>query len=323
MNSSSISVVIPVYQCAERLPEHIESLRCLRPMVHEFIWMITESPDRSHEIAREAAKELGGQILEVPCGLYQAWNAGIALASGDFIYISTIGDTITPQGLNALSHYLQKAEADVVFSPPVISPATGTNLKRSRHWPVFRFARILNQYAGGRLPKEKAILMQILSGASGLLGSCASCLFRASFFQGRPFPTDYNHYGDTAWTYQHLPNAILTFHPDTVARFIIHDADTSRKVDKDQIYSLMDSLAVHLPEKDHACVKQLTQASKRIDSIRDPHPRYGWWVFPAAWFYRIARENCKSQLLRTLKGASWRSFGKKCQLPFWLLRLKK
>jgi len=56
VNPSSISVIIPVYQCAERLPEHIDCLRRLRPMVHEFIWAITESPDRSHEIAREAAK---------------------------------------------------------------------------------------------------------------------------------------------------------------------------------------------------------------------------------------------------------------------------
>ena len=142
MNVSSISVIIPVYQSAERLPVHIESLRRLRPIVHEFIWVITDSPDRSHEIAREAANELGGQILEVPRGLYQAWNAGIARASGEFIYISTIGDTITPQGLSALFHCLQKAEADVVFSPPAIFPVTKSNLKRSHHWPVFRFAPI-------------------------------------------------------------------------------------------------------------------------------------------------------------------------------------
>jgi hypothetical protein len=48
------------------------------------------------------------------------------------------------------------------------------------------------------LPKEKAFLIQILSGASGLLGSCASCLFRTSFQQSRLFPTEYHHYGDTA-----------------------------------------------------------------------------------------------------------------------------
>jgi len=303
VNPSPISLVIPVYQCAERLPEHVECLRRLRPKVHEFIWVTTESPDRSHEIAREAAKELGGQILEVPRGLYQAWNFAIARATGDFIYISTIGDTITPQGLNALSHCLQKATADVVFSPPAISPPTRDNLHRSKHWPVFRFAPILNRYVGSRLPREKVILMQILSGASGLLGSCASCLFRASFLQGRPFPSDHHHYGDTAWSYQNLPEALLAFHPDTVARFTIHDSNASRTVDKKQIYSLMNSAALHLPKKEHAWVNQLTHASKNIDDIRDPHPKYGWWIFPNAWLFRIVRENSKNKLLRILKGA--------------------
>jgi hypothetical protein len=52
-----------------------------------------------------------------------------------------------------------------------------------------------------------------------LLGSCASCLFRTSFLQGRPFPIDYHHYGDTAWTYQNLAEANLAFHPDPVAQF--------------------------------------------------------------------------------------------------------
>lgn len=304
MNVSSISVIIPVYQSAVRLPVHIESLRRLRPIVHEFIWVITDSPDGSHEIAREAAKELGGQILEVPRGLYQAWNSGIALASGDFIYISTIGDTITPEGLNALAHCLQKAEADVVFSPPIIFPATRTNLKRFRHWPVFRFANILSRFGGFCIPKEKAILMQILSGASGLLGSCASCLFRASILKGRPFPTDHHHYGDTGWTYLNLAKAILAFHPDPVAKFIIHDAETSRRVDKNQVYSLMNRVAVHLPEKQHAQVFILTRASAEIDHIRDPHPRYGWWIFPAAWKLRLTRESSKNHLLRALKGVN-------------------
>jgi glycosyltransferase involved in cell wall biosynthesis len=272
-------------------------------MVYEFIWVITESEDGSHIAAREAAKELGGQILEVPRGLYQAWNSGIARASGEFIYISTIGDTITPEGLNALFHCLQKAEADVVFSPPAISPPTRDNLHRSKHWPVFRFAPILNRYVGSRLPREKVILMQILSGASGLLGSCASCLFRASFLQGRPFPSDHHHYGDTAWSYQNLPEALLAFHPDTVARFTIHDSYASRTVDKKQIYSLMNSAALHLRKKEHAWVNQLTHASKNIDDIRDPHPKYGWWIFPNAWLFRIARESSKNKLLQILKGA--------------------
>jgi hypothetical protein len=269
-------------------------------MVYEFIWVITESEDGSHIAAREAAKELGGQILEVPRGLYQAWNSGIARASGEFIYISTIGDTITPEGLNALSLCIQKNQADVVFSPPVISPATEANLKHSRHWPIFKFARILSRIADNRMPKEKAILMQILSGASGLLGSCASCLFRTSFLQSHLFPTEYHHYGDTAWTYQHLPEATLSFHPKPVAKFVIHDVETSRTIDKGQIYRLIDQLATQLPPLLTQITHTYTRVSFHIDRIRDPHPKFGWWWIPKAWQARWRRNRMKKALLQAL-----------------------
>ena len=300
MNRPSISVIIPIYQSAERLPGHVESLRRLQPMVHEFIWVITESPDGSHEITREAAQELGGQVLEVPRGLYQAWNSGIAPATGEFIYISTVGDTITPEGLNALSVCIRKNAADVVFSPPVIFPATQPNLKRCRHWTVFEFSRILNQFSGVRIPKEKAILMQILSGATGLLGSCASCLFRTSFLKVRPFSDEYHHYGDTAWTYQNLSEAILAFHPEAVAQFQIHDAETPRLVDKNQIYSLIDQLGIHLPLSLTHIVHSYTLASFHIDRIRDPHPKFGWWWMPNAWQARWKRNKMKKILLQAL-----------------------
>jgi len=301
VSSPSISVVIPVYQSAERLGEHVESLRLLRPMVHEFIWVITKSPDGSHDVAREAARQLGGQVLEVPRGLYQAWNSGIARATGEFIYISTVGDTITPEGLNALSICIRKNEADVVFSPPVIFPATQPNLKCCRHWTVFEFSRILNQFSGVRIPKEKAILMQILSGATGLLGSCASCLFRTSFLQSRLFPTEYHHYGDTAWTYRNLPDAILAFHPEPVARFVIHDQNTPRIVDKRQIYRLTEELALQLPPQVTRIVHEYIQASLQIDKIRDPHPRFGWWWIPEAWQARWKRNKMKKELLKALE----------------------
>ena len=300
MNLSSISVIIPVYQSAERLTEHIASLRKLHSQVHEFIWVITESPDGSHETAREAAQELGGQVLEVPRGLYQAWNSGIARATGDLIYISTIGDTITPEGLNALSVCMRKNEADVVFSPPVIFPATQPNLKRCRHWTVFEFSKILNQFCGVCIPMEKAILMQILSGATGLLGSCASCLFRTSFLKARPFSDEYHHYGDTAWTYKNLPDAILALYPEPVARFVIHDLGTPRIVDKRQIYRLSEELAAHLPRQLTQIVHDYTLASTEIDEIRDPHPKFGWWWMPAAWIARWKRNSAQRSLLQAL-----------------------
>ena len=301
MSLSSISVIIPVYQSAERLPVHVESLRKLRSQVHEFIWMITKSPDGSHITAGEAAKELGGQVLEVPRGLYQAWNAGIARATGNFVYISTIGDTITPEGLSALTVCMLKNQADVVFSPPIISPATRTNLKRSRHWPVFAFSKFLNRFAGLRIPKEKVLLLQILSGASGLLGSCASCLFNTFYLQTNLFPTQYYHYGDTAWTYLNLPNIVLAFHPDPVARFFVHDHEKRRVVNKKQIYSLINKAASQLRPPLSTHIGQYIEASLKIDKIRDPHPKFGWWWMPAAWIARSQRNKSKRALIQALQ----------------------
>ena len=301
MNLPSISVIIPVYHCAERLPEHVECLRRLRPMVHEFIWVITESPDGSHITAREAAQELGGQVLEVPRGLYQAWNSGIARANGEFIYISTIGDTITPEGLNALSICIHKNQADVVFSPPAIWPTTKTNLKKCLHWPVFSFSEILSRFSGGLIPLEKAILMQILSGASGLLGSWASCLFRTSVLQSRPLSVDHHHYGDTAWTYRHLQEIVLCYSHQSVARFVMHDESITRTVSKAQIYNLIDQLSPHLPFSVMRASENYIHSSKELDKIRDPHPKFGWWWMPKAWRARWIREAAKKKLLYALR----------------------
>jgi glycosyltransferase involved in cell wall biosynthesis len=301
VNLSSISVIIPVYQSAERLTEHIASLRKLRSLVHEFIWVITESPDGTHQAAREAAKELGGHVLEVPRGLYQAWNSGIARATGEFIYISTIGDTITPEGLNALSICIHKNQADVVFSPPVIWPTTKTNLKKILHWPVFSFSEILSRFSGGLIPLEKVILMQILSGASGLLGSCASCLFDTFYLQTNLFPTQYYHYGDTAWTYLSIPNIVLAFHPDPVARFVVHDDKADRLIDKKQIYRLTENLGTLLQPQLRTTLTKFIQASQQIDKIRDPHPKFGWWWMPAAWIARSQRNKSKRALIKALQ----------------------
>jgi glycosyltransferase involved in cell wall biosynthesis len=306
VNFSPISVVIPVYHCAERLPEHIESLRGLRDQVHEFIWVITESPDGSHQLARGAAKELGGKVLEVPRGLYQAWNAGIGATTGEFIYISTVGDTIQTEGLATLRRTLEETGADMVFSPPIIHPPSRKNIKNMRHWPLFRFASVLASFTGRKIPRKAAVLMQILAGASGLTGSAASCLFRASALKSRPFPTNHHHYGDTAWLYENLPEISLGYCPKPLARFVIHSTDIVRVVDKGRIYDLIIALARVLPSFEQSVVKDLIQANIQINAIRDPHPRLGWWIIPKAWQLRMHRDICKGILLRSLSRCFFR-----------------
>ena len=298
MNLSSVSVVIPVYQCAERLPAHIDCLRMLSPMVHELIWVITESPDGSHQIAREAAKKLGGQVLDVPRGLYQAWNAGIGATTGDFIYISTVGDTIETEGLATLHRTLEETGADLVFSTPLIYPPSPKNRKNTRHWPVFRFASLLDSFAGRKIPGRVASLVQVLAGASGLTGSAASCLFRASVLKSRPFPINHHHYGDTAWLFQYLPEISLAYCPLPLARFVIHGTEIRRVVNKKSIYNMILFLAERFPEPEQKLIRDLVESSRKLDALRDPHPRFGWWWMPSSWKARWKRNAAQRSLLK-------------------------
>jgi glycosyltransferase involved in cell wall biosynthesis len=299
---SSISIVVPVYQCAARLGAHLETLEPLASKVRELIWVITESPDRSCEIARRAATRLGGRVLTRPRGLYEAWNAGVAAAKGEFIYISTAGDfLIHPGGLSILHELLEKTAADAVISPPQLHAPSLQVRKTKASWPLFVFTDILQAYAAAVIPSPVAARIQILSGASGLTGSYASCLFRTSTLRQRPFPLNFHHYGDTAWLYRHLPDIRLAYCPTRVARFEIHGGELRRKVDKDQIYGLIMGLAEHLPEAEQTWVNNFIRASKKIDAIRDPHPKIGWWLYPDAWRQRILRDWNRWRLMRRLK----------------------
>jgi hypothetical protein len=267
-------------------------------MVHELIWVITESPDGSHQLAREAAKELGGKVLELPRGLYQAWNAGIVATTGEFIYISTVGDTIQTEGLATLRRTLEETGGDMIFSPPVIHPPSRKNIKETRHWPLFRFASVLAPFAGRKIPLKMAVLMQILAGASGLTGSAASCLFRASFLKSRPFPTNHHHYGDTAWLYHNLAQMDLIYFPHGVARFFMHDSEIRRTIDKRQVYLLMSYLSAYLPFGEKTLISNWIRLLEKIDDFRDSNSKIPWWLFPKAWQLLKKRNSLEFQLIQ-------------------------
>jgi len=299
---SQISVLIPVYQCADLLPAHLDFLTTLSGRVHELIWVITDSPDGSCRMAKAAASKMGGKILEVPRGLYEAWNAGIAHATGEFLYISTVGDFMERHdGLDILLNVLRKTRADLVTSPPIIQAWKKEIRAMTQHWPLFVFEKFMSLYDHHVIPREKAAVLQILSGASGLVGSCASCLFRTSILQKFPFPCEHFHYGDTAWLYLHMPEIAIAYSRIPVARFEVHDLTMHRTIHKGQIYTLMKALGGAFPDSLESHVNELVTANEQIDLIRDPHPRYGWWFSYKAWYFRAIRQRHRRQLQKYLR----------------------
>lgn len=299
------SVLVPAYQCADRFAAHVDFLRKLRPHAAELIWAVTESPDGTHELARRAHAELGGKFLTTPSGLYASWNAGIREVTSEFLYISTVSETITAEGIGRMISLLQEHRAQVCFSPPEILPANPRSMRSTRHWPVFRFRKVLERFDQKVVPVPVLAGLQTLSGISGVLGSCASCVFTTKVLRDFPFPTDFLHYGDTAWFYANLCRLRSVYHGRACSTFHVHDF-SKRKILKSDITRCVERLASEYRKLDPtnplpSLLIKLQYARDKTDDLRKPHPIPFWWLSPAAWFWRVQRDLLKKKALHFIK----------------------
>jgi hypothetical protein len=287
-----ITALVPVYECADRLPAHLASVRTLRETLADFIWVVTPGRDESARLARHASKELGGQYLEVPPGLYQAWNAGIQAASTEFVYISTVGETVSPTGLDRLRQILQSQRADVCFTPPFL-PTEARPRRQLLRWPIFRFQRELTKRQGEVLSPMLIAKIQAVAGIFSLLGSCASCLFRASYLKDHLFPSDYFHYGDSAWVYQNYRQARMVYLPDPIATFAVH-GPSGRTVGPRDVERLRRIILRDFKKRPEAflafrALSRLCACSRYLDSRRGRRPRRLWWLKPRLLHVRVKR----------------------------------
>ena len=288
-----ISAVIPVYQCAERLTDHILMIRGLRSALGQVIWVCTPSKDGSHHTARQEATSQNDIYLEVAAGLYQAWNKGIAQASCPMTYVSTVGESISLEGLQEMLACITKFRASLVFTPPKIEPSTKETIQRTRHWPVFEFSYLLRFYHRQIIPAPILARLQLLAGISCVLGSFASCLCDTNFMKARPFPCDFNHYGDTAWFYLNLTEARVAYLHKVFTTFHVHDLSQRHIAAEDlprclKFFTL--SYARQYPANELlSWAATLGMSRARLDFYRKPHPYRFWWLNPIAWVWRFAR----------------------------------
>lgn len=116
MNSPLISVIIPAYNAEEFLEECLESVR--RQTFGNFEAIIVDdcSHDRTTEIARHFVKKDGRfHLLSLPDnkGLSGARNAGIKIASGEYLFFLDSDDCIYPQSLELMVKTLIEEEARI------------------------------------------------------------------------------------------------------------------------------------------------------------------------------------------------------------------
>ncbi|MEG2166202.1 MAG: glycosyltransferase, partial [Ruthenibacterium sp.] len=99
MNTPKVSVIVPVYNTAERLPRCIASL-CAQTMQDIEILLIDDgSTDKSGEICNQfAQKDARIQVFHKKNGgVSSARNVGLAQAKGSYISFVDSDDAVTPE----------------------------------------------------------------------------------------------------------------------------------------------------------------------------------------------------------------------------------
>ena len=222
------------------MERHLEAMEQWIDLAHEIIVVDSRSTDGTLDLIRRRLSHPNVSIIERDRGLYASWNEGIAATTGDWIYVSTAGDTIERDQLLRLRRCGEASRADVVISPCTFVNEAGLALPaKARRNPR------LHQEIGGHdpvlLPPPVVRHLAFRSaGTHALLGSCASDLFRGDFLRARPFPLDYGTHGDTAWTLRYAHEMRLCVVPEIGSTFCIHAKESTES--KSSLMSTLDRM---------------------------------------------------------------------------------
>ncbi len=288
-------MVVPVWQCADRLQKHFEVVRRLAGAGCSTVWVASLSDDNSHQLAQREAKRIGGRYILTPRGLYKSWNKGIKESRTPYTYISTVGESVFPEGLAHLLDLNRKTKADIVFSPPLLS-SNKKDRSQILRWPVFKNAKKLRIFDQRVLPTNLIASIQATAAYSCLLGSLSSCLCRTKFMQSYPFPTQFNHYGDTGWFCLNLSRCRIAYSARAVADFQFHEAP-QRMINPAHHRVFLRLLARHLNREKSLFLKPVLLRYilylRYLDLKRGTHPKRYWYLQPKVFYVRILRGLCE------------------------------
>jgi hypothetical protein len=221
-----IGVIVPTKNSAAFLPEHLASLRDWLDLVQEVVVVDSFSTDGTPDLIKAGLRHPRLTLATHPPGLYQSWNHGIAQVSAKYVYIATVGDPMTRQGLQHLCAAAEALAADVVISKPRFIDCAGQPVP-DIDWPIDDIVSTLRVTQPRRLRPCEALLFAITNPNAAMLGSCASNLFRTEVLQRFPFPADFGTAGDGAWGVLHAAEVAWAVVPERCSSFRQHPTNAS------------------------------------------------------------------------------------------------
>jgi hypothetical protein len=309
-----ISVLIPTRNCAAFLPSHVHSLQSWIHLAEEVVVVDSESKDGTVEFLRQRLDHPRVKFLDHPPGLYQSWNFGIQNTTSKYVYISTVGDLTTHEGVEHLFDVAERWQCDVVVSKPRFTDELGTPARDDR-WPIDEALTRLRVEEPVLLSPAEQFMATVTNTWGALLGSSASNLYRRDFLSPRPFPTDYGTCGDVAWGIIHVFDAKIAVTPKRVATFRWHEKSYSLseyKVDslEAKFCRLAQKVATERRAADRAVAAMLEDVGwlrlgEALEAARVEHdrlkifrrPGLPWVLRPQAWIARQRRNRARKEIV--------------------------
>lgn len=231
--TSSVTVCLPCLNTNEFIQERLETIEAQSLPPLEVVVVDGYSTDGTFEaVSSWAASRPGWHVGQRPRGLYQAWNRCIELSHGEWIYIATSDDVMSPRCLETLVRAGEDTGAELVSSDEWIINEVGDTIEGSA--PEKR-ARLL------RLAESDPDLGPRLLLLSGMLfgtpfTSITQLLVRRSVFKRiSAFSTDYGSFGDYDWQLRVLVATRWTHVRDKLGAWRIHQKQAT-PLDSGKIY---------------------------------------------------------------------------------------
>jgi hypothetical protein len=231
-----------------------------------------------------------------------------------YAYVSTVGDSITRDGLEHLHEVAERHSCDVVISKPHFIEADGTPIEREIRWPIDDVLATLRLSQPAALEGLRLFLFVLFNTTDAILGSSASNLYRTEVMKARPFPVDFGTVGDGAWGLANAldvrigvtPRQFSTFryHPKSYALSDYAVADLKRKLFVLATSTFEERLARDAQLRADAArvgcdelvrlVRSQLDSQERLDATR--HRWFPWVFNPAAWRSRSSRNRLRREM---------------------------
>jgi glycosyltransferase involved in cell wall biosynthesis len=215
-----VSLICPVRNSMSGLPHHAAHLRSLAAVAEELIVVDSQSHDGTIEYLKKALEGCKARFLDHPPGLYQSWNYAISEACQPYVTVATVGDTLPATSLGRLVETIRRFDADVVVSPPTVLGDDRQEL--SKKFAIHDLVDSSGITDAAEVPGPVWLLYFLFYMPSSLLCSSASNLYRTSLLQAHPFPADFGHAGDSAWSLQMSLNTRWVVDPQVESSFWVH-----------------------------------------------------------------------------------------------------